>query len=266
MYAHKGEEPPPREREAVHSGRKRQKPCCHLPVKKPKQLQAMLDIRNHAATLGAQVQRHTITQCSENFCCRRAQKPHLELQAIESFCCRRAQKPESKASCRSLLDLAHGCSYAPVHPLGWHDRLALALALAACFGFFSVSDAELPSPSGSSLTCFFFHDDLSAGICFSAISFIHVKFSASISIQTLLVERPSVRMLSWKPSISTSIMFGRRCTCLAKALTFSFFAFFFLGSFADSHSSSRRASSSRWSQAFCRASSRSSNNLMLRLP
>ena len=61
-------------------------------------------------------------------------------------------------------------------------------------------------------------------------------------------------------------MFGRRCTCLAKALTFSFFAFFFLGSFADSHSSSRRASSSRWSQAFCRASSRSSNNLMLRLP
>ena len=129
MYAHKGEEPPSREREAVHSGRKRQKPCCHLPVKKPKQLQAMLDIRNHAATLGAQVQRHTITQCSENFCCRRAQKPHLELQAIESFCCRRAQKPESKASCRSLLDLAHGCSWAPVHPLGWDDRLGFGFGL-----------------------------------------------------------------------------------------------------------------------------------------
>ena len=82
---------------------------------------------------------------------------------------------------------------------GW----ALALALAAHFGFFSVS-VELPSSAGSSLTCFFFRDDLSAGICFSAISFIHVKFSASISIQTLLVERPSVRMLSWKPSISTA--------------------------------------------------------------
>ena len=96
---------------------------------KPKQLQAMLDIRNHAATLGAQVQRHTNTQCSENFCCRRAQKPHLELQAIESFCCRRAQKPESKASCRSLLDLAHGCSWAPVHPLGWDDRLGFGFGL-----------------------------------------------------------------------------------------------------------------------------------------
>ena len=77
----------------------------------------------------AQVQRHTITQCSENFCCRRAQKPHLELQAIESFCCRRAQKPESKASCRSLLDLAHGCSWAPVHPLGWDDRLGFGFGL-----------------------------------------------------------------------------------------------------------------------------------------